>query len=168
MRFTPLTAPDLPLVTTWRAAPHVSRWLGPAPTEEQVAAKYLPRIRGEVPTRCFLAWHEGAPFAFVQGYRAADHPVWAAVCGLGADVAGLDLFIGEPGHLGRGIGAATIDGFVTTVLLTWPGIDASAANPLSSNVASVRAFARAGFTPMREIHDPADLRPSVLLLRQGR
>jgi hypothetical protein len=39
---------------------------------------------------------------------------------------------------------------------------------LVSNVASVRAFARAGFTSTREIYDPADAGPSVLLLRQGR
>lgn len=167
MRFTPLAEADLPLLARWRAAPHVRRWWGSPQTADQITAKYLPRIRGEVPTRCFLAWHGGAPFAFVQGYRAADHPAWAAVCALGADTAGLDLFIGEPNHLRRGLGAATIDGFVTTVLLAWPGIDAAAANPLVSNVVSVRAFVRAGFAPMREINDPADPGPSVVLLRRG-
>lgn len=74
--FRPLREEDLPLLHGWLNQDFVARWykIGPVPTPyEAVAAKYLPRIRGEEPTECFLLVVDDMPVGYIQTYRIRDY-----------------------------------------------------------------------------------------------
>jgi aminoglycoside 6'-N-acetyltransferase len=145
-----VAAEDFPLLWRWRMHPHVRRFYQKAPiTLEELAAHLGPRITGEEATLCHLALHQGQAFAYLQCYRNADWPRWAALIGETAGVS-IDLHIGEPEFLGRGFGRAMLGEYVRHVAL--PAYDESAAFIAheTTNVAALRCSVAAGFEPLRE------------------
>jgi hypothetical protein len=106
--FRPLQDADLPVLTAWLAEPHVRRFYQKQPvTLADVAREYGPTIRGEEPSRSHLAIRNGAPFAYLQCYRNVDYPEWCAIIGV-RDGISVDLFIGDPACLRRGLGQAAL------------------------------------------------------------
>ncbi len=116
VRFRPVAETDFPLMTGWLAQPHVRAFFQRKPTDlEEVAAKYGPRVRGEAPTRCHLALDAaGRPFGYLQCYRNLDWPDWAAEINVDGGLS-IDLYIGDPGLVGRGFGQAMLAGYVREV-----------------------------------------------------
>lgn len=106
---------DFPLMTGWLAQPHVRVFYQKTPISlDEVAAKYGPRVRGEDPTHPHLALFEGRPFGYLQCYRNADWPEWAAEIDTPHGLS-IDLFIGDPALVGRGYGRAMLGGYVRDV-----------------------------------------------------
>jgi aminoglycoside 6'-N-acetyltransferase len=102
--FWPVGERDFPTLARWLAEPHVRRFYQKTlVTLREVAAEYGPAVRGEEPTLCHPAPHTGTPFAYVQCYRNADYPEWAAVIGAPEGLS-IDLYIGDPMFLHRGLG----------------------------------------------------------------
>lgn len=66
-------------------------------------------------------------------------------------VAGLDLAIGDPLMIGRGLGPQVIRDFSLGVIARAPGITAIVTDPEVLNTRSVRAFEKAGFCAVRTI-----------------
>ena len=64
--------------------------------------------------------------------------------------AGIDLLIGDPSVVGRGIGPLVIDAFVRTVVFAAPDVHRAVASPDPANARSIRAFEKAGFTVVRD------------------
>ena len=115
--FRPLQNADLPVLTAWLAEPHVRRFYQKQPvTLPDVAREYGPTIRGEEPSRSHLAIRNGAPFAYLQCYRNVDYPEWCAIIGV-RDGISVDLFIGDPVCLRRGLGQAAADASAVPVVL---------------------------------------------------
>jgi len=113
--FRPVGESDFPTLTRWLAEPHVRRFYQKTPvTLAEVAAEYGPPVRGEEPTLCHLALRAGTPFAYVQCYRNADYPEWAAVIGAPEGLS-IDLYIGDPMFLHRGLGRAALGGYLRRV-----------------------------------------------------
>jgi RimJ/RimL family protein N-acetyltransferase len=143
---------DLPRLHDWLARPHVRRWYAPEPaTYEQVAAKYGPRTRDGHPVRSYLILLDDREIGYVQSYDADD-----------AGGVGVDLFIGEPEHVGRGVGAEALRRFVDEVVFGREGARFCIADPNPENRASIRAFEKAGFRPRGKSTD------TVHLLRRDR
>jgi aminoglycoside 6'-N-acetyltransferase len=143
--FRPLGRDDLPLVHAWLSREHVASWWGGAPTFAEVEAEYLPGIAGSEPVELFAILGDGAPIGVIQTYRVADHPeAWPFDVGPGA--AGVDLYIGEPELIGRGLGPDVLRRFVAEVVFADPETTACVADPDVGNRASIRAFEKAGFT----------------------
>jgi RimJ/RimL family protein N-acetyltransferase len=71
--------------------------------------------------------------------------------------AGVDLFIGEPEHVGRGVGAEALRRFVDEVVFGREGARFCIADPHPENRASVRAFEKAGFRSRGESTDAVHL-----------
>ena len=75
--FRPLAADDIPLLHRWLNNPLVAEWYGlgveniPFPALEQVETNYLPRVRGEKPTYCYIMCLGEREFGYVQTYRSA-------------------------------------------------------------------------------------------------
>jgi len=83
MTFRPLAETDLPLMADWLNRPHLRAFYQREPISlPAVAAKYGPRIRGEVPTQSWLAVLDRTPFGYLQCYRVADWPDWQATIGV--------------------------------------------------------------------------------------
>lgn len=165
--YRPLEEADLPLMADWLNRPHVRAFYQAEPIAlAQVAAKYGPRIRREVPAQSWLAAMGGAPFGYLQSYRVADWPAFQATVGVNHGVS-VDLFIGEEGLLGRGVGRRMLSGFVDQAAfaqypderLCWIGHEAE-------NLAARRCSAAAGFAPVRGYVE--DGKACILMVRQAR
>ena len=110
--FRPVAEADFPMLWRWLAEPHVRLFFQKTPISlAEVAAKFAPRLRGEVPTRCHVALHDGTPFGYLQSYRNANWPEWAEMIGRDGG-ASIDLHIGDPAFLRRGLGRAMLAAYV--------------------------------------------------------
>lgn len=163
LRFRPMEPADLPLVFEWRSRPHVERWWTRRETYEEVAEHYLPAIEGEKPTDLYIALLDEQPVCFIQTYLLSDYPDDAALVGAGEGVAGVDLFIGDEALTGRGIGSEVLRRFVQEVVFARPATISCLADPDVRNIASIRAFEKAGFRVVKEFVDPKDEQTHALV-----
>jgi len=154
--FRPVSEQDFPMLTRWLAEPHVRRFYQKTPvTLAGVAAEYGPAVGGEEPTRCHLALHGGAPFAYLQCYRNADYPEWAAVMGEAEGVS-IDLYIGDPVFLHRGLGRAALGGYLSQVALGRHADELRAyIGHDPANTAALRCSEAAGFRRLRTFIEDA-------------
>lgn len=152
IHLTPVTTADLPLIGAWLRLSHVRRWWD-APDEQ--LARIADRIGSPLIDQQ-IAHYAGRPFGFAQHYRLVDWPGTAG--GLPEGARGMDLLIGPADRLGRGLGSGLIRALSGPLLKA--GVPALVADPDPANVASVRAFRRAGF---REYAAGADAPPLMVL-----
>jgi aminoglycoside 6'-N-acetyltransferase len=150
--FAPVTIADLPLLRGWLREPHIREWWG----EPEVELSYIrDMVEGRDSTRPFIFSVDGRPAGYIQywfvGHHQnaawiADHP-WLAE--LPADAIGVDLSIGEPGMLSRGIGSAVLRAFVER--LVGQGHRTVVIDPDPGNKRAVRAYEKAGFRPVAHL-----------------
>ena len=154
--FRPLAVADLPLMYEWLGREHVRRWWGARGDFEEAVEEYRAAIEGRDPTEHYAIVLRGDAVGLVQTYILADYPEYAALVDAGDGAAGLDLFIGEEGLIGSGLGTQVIRTFVSEVVFSRAETRACVADPDVRNLASIRAFERAGFRRVHEFHDPDD------------
>jgi aminoglycoside 6'-N-acetyltransferase len=146
IRFTPLTAGDLPQIDEWLRRPHVARWW---PRDDETPAyalaEYLPAIEGRDPTDNFLIVVDDRPIGMIQTYLVSDYPEWEAILHVGPGVAGVDLFIGEEDAIGRGLGPEVLTSFIADVVFAKEETRAVVAGIEPENARSLRAFEKVGF-----------------------
>ena len=157
--FRPLAADDLPLLHDWLGREHVRRWWGEHGSyRARRSSEYLPAIEGRDPTDLYAIVVDG------QRRRARSRPTssptipsYAALVDAGAGAAGLDLFLGED-ELDRARARHARDPRVRRRRSSSPAPRPERASPTrtSDNVASIRAFEKAGFTRVRDFYDPDD------------
>jgi RimJ/RimL family protein N-acetyltransferase len=148
-QFHPMAAGDLPLMRRWLAMPHVAEWWG----EPEAELGYIrDMIDGRDTTRPFIFSVNGDPVGYIQywfvGHHQnaewiADHP-WLAE--LPADAIGIDLSIGDPDRLSRGVGSTALRAFAER--LTAQGHRTIVIDPDPDNTRAVRAYEKAGFRPI--------------------
>jgi aminoglycoside 6'-N-acetyltransferase len=179
--FRALARSDLPTLQRWLNTPHVYEWwgrhVGPgslggagpnAATAAQVEEKYGSTIDHGGTTHRFIIEHNGAPIGLIQWYQLADFPDYARAIGEDPAAAGvgLDLLIGEPEALGRGLGPRAIDQFVTAVVLPQSQADRIVVGPAATHARSIRAFEKAGIRHARIVTLPDEPGPEAILIRQ--
>ena len=105
----------------------------------------------------FVEYHlivvDGRPAGVIQTYLVADHPEWDELVRVGPDAAGVDLFIGEPDLVGRGVGPEVLTAFVQEVVFARPETTAAVATVEEGNRRSWRAFEKAGFRHVRDVEE---------------
>ncbi len=144
--FRPLCAGDLQQVFLWLLRPHVGKWYARTPSSfAEVVAKYGPRTEPGNPVSSFIVTLDGADVGYIQSYPVSEFPGYAAELGCGTDATGIDLFIGDPWRMGRGLGSAAARRFVDDVVFARAGVDTCIAGPSEGNAAAIRAFEKAGF-----------------------
>lgn len=163
IHFRPLEGADLPRLHGWLHQPHVRQWWGEPPTLAAVEAKYLPRIRGESATQSFLILYGNGPIGYIQKYRIRNYPEYAAVIQVGEQDAGLDLFIGEPDYLGRGVGSEAVRRFLRQVVFADPEVEGCVLGPAVGNLPAIRCYQKAGFRPLKTVQVPGEPEPEFLL-----
>ncbi|MGE0525710.1 MAG: GNAT family N-acetyltransferase [Bdellovibrionales bacterium] len=116
--FRRLNKQDFSLLHRWLNEPHMRSFYQRHPVSlEEVVEKYSPRVDGSVPTHCHIALVDGVPIGKIQCYRVADYPEYGKEIGA-SDGISVDLFIGEPSFLGRGMGKAMLTSYLETVAFT--------------------------------------------------
>lgn len=174
--FRPMAEDDVDLIVGWQHRDHVRVWWGEPPTQEEVAAKYLPRVRGESPTEMFIVVADGRDVGMIQRYRSADHPDYPASfaeSGIDASAsAGIDYLIGDPTVTGKGVGASMISAFTERLFADMADIARIIVTPQAANVASCRVLEKAGYerrwVGMLDSDDPSDAGEAALyLLERG-
>ncbi len=145
--FRPVTPTDYPLLLGWLRAPHVRKWWGD-PEEELGLIRNM--VEGRDSTRPYLIELGGKPVGYIQAWfiadnldQAGEHP-WVAQ--LPVDAVGVDLTIGDPALLSRGIGSAALEAF--TRRLRAEGNATVVIDPDPANARAVRAYRKAGFHPI--------------------
>ena len=153
----PLQRADLGLLAAWLAEPLVARWWAEDPA--QVEARYGPSIDGDDPTALYLGLTDGEPFGFVQVYRFADEPSYAAelapVHPVPTGALSIDYLVGTADHRGHGLGAGLIRAAVQRGFADHPEAQDVVVPVHADNQASWRALEAAGFTRVAE----GDLEP---------
>jgi RimJ/RimL family protein N-acetyltransferase len=163
--FRRLRASDLALMHRGLNAPHVRRWWYDGGTSyQEIEGKYLPRIEGREVVRPFVILHEERPVGFIQYYpiAAEDDETYAALVDV-ENSAGVDLFIGEPEYLYRGLGRHVIRRFLFEHVFSDPEIEICVIGPEPKNVAAIRAYEKAGFRYFRTIQVPEEPEPEYLM-----
>lgn len=154
--FRPVDPADYALLAGWLAHDHVRAWWG-EPEEELALIRQS--VEGEDATRGFVAIVDGEPVGYLQCWRPGDYqlPEWLDEAPWLADVPidtlGIDIFIGEAGRAGRGLGTLLVKAFARK--LFEEGVPRLIIDPDAANVRAVRAYARAGFRPYGR-HDGED------------
>lgn len=162
--FRPLAETDCELIAQWRAAPHVARWFGPTGRHEDVVKSYLDYISGAAGKRGHLVLLNDRPIGLVECYRIEDQPRYFANLGVTEPgSAGMDIFIGLPEEVGKGLGTQIIRCFIEQELFASGAVAACYVAPDVSNRRSIRAFQRAGFVRIRDIQVPGDDAPAAVL-----
>ena len=164
--FRPLVAADLPLVHDWLGRDHVSLWWGERGSYAATVEEYLPAIEGRDPTDMYMIVTDGWDIGVIQTYLVDDYSEWADLVDAGDGAAGLDILIGAGELIGRGIGSEAIARFVAAVVFARPTTRACVADPDVRNIASLRAFEKAGFVQTRTFLDPEDGQLHALVRRE--
>lgn len=142
--FKKLQMEDLPLLHQWLNEPHVIEWYEKKPsTMEDVRKKYLPRIAGDDATKSFFIIVDDQPIGYIQSYFVDDDPEIKSY--VPKNSAGLDLFIGETSHLGRGLGSEILREFLKQVVFQQEGIEHCVVDPLPTNPRMIHVIEKAGF-----------------------
>lgn len=143
-----LTENDLPHLRRWFAEPHVARvW---SPPDEGVAeiASHISREH----VAPYLIVEAGRPVGYLQLYHANPDEFWAAH-DLPRETYGLDLFIGPPELIGRGLGTRAIH-LAIRHLSSLPDAARLHIDPSPDNAAAIHVYGKAGFVPAGEIETP--------------
>ncbi|MBN1262056.1 MAG: acetyltransferase [Anaerolineae bacterium] len=148
--FRQLREDDLPRLHIWRNQAFIRKWFGGPYSVAEIQAKYLPRIRGEQPTHCYLILIDDVPVGFIQAYAVADYPDHAARLQVSGAV-GVDMFIGEAGWIHQGWGSAALRQFVQEVVFGAMGATHCTIGPDPHNHAAIRAYEKAGFRYLKLI-----------------
>jgi aminoglycoside 6'-N-acetyltransferase len=142
------------MLTRWLAEPHVQRFYQKTPvTLDDVIAEYGAAIRGKEPSLVHLAFLDGAPFAYLQCYRNTDYPLWAALIGANDGIS-VDLFIGDPAFLHRGLGRAALTRYLDEVAFpAYPGERRAYIGHDTTNTAALSCSEAVGFRPARRFFE---------------
>jgi aminoglycoside 6'-N-acetyltransferase len=135
----------------------------------EVEAKYGPTIDRGGTTHRFVIKGNGAAIGLIQWYRLRDFPDYAIAIGEDPDRgAGMDLFIGDPNAIGRGIGSEAIRRFADSMVPRSDGMDRVVSGPARDNLRSIRAFEKAGFQHVRDALVPGERVPEAIMVLDRR
>jgi aminoglycoside 6'-N-acetyltransferase len=151
IRFRPLEETDLPQVEAWLRAEHVAAWW--RDPLEIALEKRREALEGRREVEHYVILEDGRPVGMIQTYRVVDHPEWGDLVGAEPEAAGVDLFVGEPDAVGRGLGPEILREFAHTVVFSRPETTAVVATVEDANRRSWRAFEKAGFRHVRDVDE---------------
>ena len=158
--FRRLRLTDLPLMHRWLNTEHVLQWYGVGAEKgpsslETVTAHYTPSITGAEPTDPYAILYEGTPIGYIQSYAIRDHPEYAAAVQVEEHAVGVDLFIGEPAFVHRGLGAPILRRFLREVVFADPAVESCIIGPEPANRIAIRAYEKAGFRYLKTVREPS-------------
>lgn len=147
LAFRPMVRNDLPLLQEWLEQPHVARWWDDAEETFEVAReRHGPGAITLGPVNPWIFEVDGRPVGFVQWYFVEVHDEWFPGLEIRPRTVGLDLAIGDPTEVGRGLGRRVLLEFIHHVLrAAVPDTPEVWVDPDPANERAMRAYRAAGF-----------------------
>jgi aminoglycoside 6'-N-acetyltransferase len=142
IEFRPIAEPDMPRLQSWLEREHVALWWRDERAEDHLD-----------PNEHFVIELDGEPIGMIQTYLVDDYPEWKSVVGDEAELAGVDLLIGDENLVGRGLGAQALELFARRIVFSRPETAAVIATVDEQNRRSWRAFEKAGFRHVRDVEE---------------
>jgi len=138
---------DADRLLAWLAQPHVARWWGDAGRAMRHARECAPEshaliVADEAPVG-YLCW----------GRLSAEELAEADLGGLAGGLVDVDILIGEPALVGRGVGSRALE-LLLERLREDPSVSLAGLGTSASNAHAIRCFEKAGFRLHREFQDP--------------
>ncbi len=162
--FRELGAADLALLHRWLNTDFVMMWWEKEPyTYEKVVEEYTPVIEGKEPTRAYLIMFGETPIGYIQTHKIDDYPEWSQGLQVGENVAGIDLLIGHPDYIHRGLGSAILQKFLREKVFAVMDVESCIIDPEPANKAAIRAYEKAGFKYEKTIQVPTESEPSYVM-----
>lgn len=130
----------------WLRQPHVAPWWGDAGLAMDDAVRRSPET-------CAVILADGLPVGYLCWQPLSpEERETAGLTDLPGRLVDIDILIGEPAAIGRGVGpralGLVLDRLRGDPLATWAGVGTAVANQRA-----IRAFEKAGFRPVREFED---------------
>lgn len=148
LRLRLLRPDDVPLLVRWLTDPRLLEWYEGRDrphTRQMVLAEYY--VEDET-TRCIVEW-DGRPIGYQQFYPVLEDERDEYGYEPGADIWGMDQFIGEPDLWSRGLGTSLVT--MVTAMLFDKGADLVAMDPQQRNLRALRCYEKAGFKIVRPL-----------------
>jgi aminoglycoside 6'-N-acetyltransferase len=137
---------DLQLLERWLRSPHVARWWG----NPDLQLKTLEQRSEETHA---LITADGRPAGYLCWQRPSREELDAAgLTDLPKDLVDIDILIGEPELLGRGVGPQAL--VLLLAKLRGEGVGFAGVGTSISNRAAVRAYEKAGFRLFKDFSEP--------------
>ena len=131
----------------WLRQPHVARWWGDAQEAMDHATQSAPEAHA-------LIVEDGTPVGYLCWQKPTRQELEAAgLTDLPEGLVDIDILIGEPDLLGRGIGSQALQLLLVRLRQELSVLFAGLGTSVS-NVRAMRAFERAGFRFFRDFQDP--------------
>lgn len=166
IEFKKLEEKDLVNLHKWLNTPHVSASYEKQPsTFEEVKSKYLPRTTGADPTEAYVILYKNKPIGYIQKYKVGDDPELAKY--IKGESAGLDLFIGEPSYVHKGLGVYILQAFLKSHVFNQDTIESCIVDPLTTNNSAIRAYEKSGFVHFETTNDQEPKYLMIILKSQA-
>lgn len=135
------------ILRDWLHRPHVARWWGDPQST-------LKSALGWPVGDCALIQADGGPAGYMCWRIPPEDELEAAgLADLPRGIVDIDVLIGEPQLLGRGLGPTAL-GLLLARLRANPLVLVAGVGTAAANERAVRAFVKAGFRACREFEDP--------------
>jgi len=144
--FAAMTPADYPMLQHWLENPPMNEWWGD-PDKEMAGIR--DKVEGRDKTRPFIFFHEGEPAGYIQYWSVGNevdsgHGAEAPwLLELPRTAVGVDLSLGRPELLGRGIGTAVLRAFLARLFAE--GHETVVIDPDEANSRAIRAYEKVGF-----------------------
>ena len=162
---TPLQESHFPLLLKWLETPHVKAWWDEdvSWTAELIHQKHYDRIHGNLdvakPVHGFIILYDNTPIGYIHYYNVHDddweRELGASDSALPDSCGGVDLYIGAPDFISKGIGPVALERFVNEHI--FPKFEYAFVDPNPANIGAIKAYEKAGFHKIDKPKDVLDV-----------
>ena len=139
VRFIPLDASHRELLLKWLSTPHAQEWWGDA--QEELELIYDDKAEHQP----FMVRINEESIAYIQAWWPSRHPDLPWQHQMTPSTRGIDIMIGDPKNLGKGLGSLIVKHFAAKLFSE--GATRLVIDPDKRNERAVMAYMKAGFTP---------------------
>lgn len=164
--FRAVTPADLGLILRWYREPHVLEWYSfdEPQTLAGIEAKFANIFSGEDAVYAYFMLIDEIAIGYIQAYWIGDEDEYAQALQMDPRSVGVDLFIGEPEYVHKGLGSVILTDFVRQIVFDKMGAEYCVIGPEVGNRIAIRAYEKAGFRFLKTVDVPGERAPEYLMI----
>lgn len=160
LRFAPATSDLKSVIHQWLTLPHVTEWF--YGTGLKNTYLFLDDfLSGDRKCTFYIAFDKDTPFALLLTSRVLKpNDELCRYCEEEGEAITLDMLIGDPGYLGRGLAAPLIDSFLA---VCYPSVTEVLIEPEKTNIKAIHVYQNVGFRIIEETIPPHSPHPHWMM-----